>query len=94
MRATADFYETLLELRKVVEEENLAGLEAGAFRLHLDRSAPLGPVPELCVPDLPGARAAVLAAGCRIEGEDAAAPRCSLRDPFGLCFTLAQSEAR
>jgi hypothetical protein len=72
----------------------LVGLEAGAFRLFLDRGAAYGPVFELFVADLAAAKAQFAAAGCVIEQEDASFPRfylrVYLRDPFGLVVNIAE----
>ena len=71
-----------------------AGLEAGAFRLYVEPGPAHGAVFEFHVPDLALARTALLAAGCVILEEDAAVPRCYVRDPYGLTFNLAQRAAR
>ncbi len=93
LQRQAAFFEGLLGLHRFLEEERLPGLEAGPFRLTLDRSAPTEPVLEVCVPDLLSAKAAVMAAGCRLEREEPGVPRYSLCDPFGLRFRLSQSSA-
>lgn len=84
------FYEVLLGLHSVIERDNLSGLEAGAFRLLVDRGKALGPVLDFFVPDLQKARSALLAAGCRLQAEDPTSAQCHLCDPYGLCFNLAQ----
>ena len=86
---TAAFYESVLGLHQLLLEKNLPGLEADAFRLSLQRGSTVEPVLELYVPDLQLAKAAVVSHGCQIEAEEAG-PRCCIRDPFGLCFHLAQ----
>jgi catechol 2,3-dioxygenase-like lactoylglutathione lyase family enzyme len=68
----------------------MIGLEAGGFRLFLDKAEPYGPVFEFIVPDLQAAKAGLTAAGCRIENDDPSVPRCYVRDPYGLIFNIAQ----
>jgi catechol 2,3-dioxygenase-like lactoylglutathione lyase family enzyme len=88
-RASA-FYENVLGLSVFLRQDSLIGLEAGAFRLFLDKGAPCGPVFEVFVDDLDAARSRLIAAGCRIEQEDPAVPKCYVRDPFGLIFNIAE----
>lgn len=88
----AAFYEQHLGLQRVVDEPGLIGLEAGAFRLYLDRGPAYGPVFELFVPDLESAKTGLVAAGCRIEQEDPSVPKCYIRDPYGLIFNLAEKK--
>jgi hypothetical protein len=85
----ARFYETELGLSVFLRQDGLIGLEAGAFRLFLDRGPAYGPVFEFFVDDLDAAKARLTAAGCRIEQEDPSVPRCYMRDPYGLVFNIA-----
>ena len=86
----ARFYETELGLTVFLREDRLIGLDAGAFRLFLDKGPSYGPVFEFFVDDLAAAKARLTAAGCRIEQEDPSVPRCYVRDPYGLVFNIAQ----
>lgn len=86
----ARFYETELGLTVFLREDRLIGLEAGAFRLFLDKGPSYGPVFEFFVDDLAAAKTRLTAAGCRIEQEDPGVPRCYVRDPYGLVFNIAQ----
>jgi catechol 2,3-dioxygenase-like lactoylglutathione lyase family enzyme len=90
IEAAASFYESQLGLTVFMREPNMIGLEAGAFRLYLDRSPALGPVFEFFVPDLQAAKNSLTAAGATIEAEDPAIPRCYIRDPFGLIYNIAE----
>jgi len=87
--ATA-FYENVLGLKVFMREPAMIGLESGAFRLFLDKAEPYGPVLEFKVDDFEAAKQQLVAAGCRIENEDASVPRCYIRDPYGLIFNIAQ----
>lgn len=84
------FYENVLGLSVVSRRESMVGYETGSFRLYLERGPAYGPVFDFLVDDFAAAKARLLAAGCRVENEDPAVPRCYLRDPFGLVFNLAQ----
>jgi catechol 2,3-dioxygenase-like lactoylglutathione lyase family enzyme len=84
------FYKTVLGLRVTHESKTLVGFETGAFQLYVDKGPAYGPVFEFCVADFKAAKKKLIAAGCRVENEDASVPRCYLRDPFGLIFNLAE----
>lgn len=88
--AASAFYQQQMGLAVFMKEDNIIGLEAGAFRLFLERGPALGPVFEFFVDDLQSAKHELTAAGCRIEAEDPAVPKCYLRDPFGLTFNIAE----
>ncbi|RDS83069.1 VOC family protein [Dyella monticola] len=88
------FYTSVLGLEVVHRSEKLVGLEAGAFRLYVEKGENHGPVFEWLVPDVPAAKHALLARGCTVVEEDASAPRCYIRDPYGLTFNIGQSDAR
>jgi predicted enzyme related to lactoylglutathione lyase len=90
LKEAARFYETVLGLRVNHRSETLVGLETGSFCLYLDKGPSYGPVFEFLVPDLAVAKQQLVSAGCRIEVEDPAIPRCYVRDPFGLIFNLAE----
>lgn len=70
----------------------MIGLEAGAFRLFLDKGEPYGPVFEFLVKDLDAAKRKLAAGGGIIEVDEPAIPRCYVRDPCGLVFNIAQRE--
>ncbi len=84
------FYEGVLGFPVFLDDPAMCGLESGAFRLFIDPAPALGPVLELETPDFFAMKARLLEAGCTIESEDPAIPRCYLRDPFGLIFNLRQ----
>ncbi len=86
----AAFYQTALGLDIFHRDQNLIGLEAGPFRLYLDRGAAYGPVLEFFVADLADAKRRLTATGCVIENDDPSIPRCYIRDPYGLVFNIAE----
>jgi hypothetical protein len=75
-----------------MRKTNMIGLEAGAFRLFLDRGPPYGPVFDFHVADLETAKSELVKAGCRIDQEDRSILRCYVRDPFGLTFNIEQRQ--
>jgi catechol 2,3-dioxygenase-like lactoylglutathione lyase family enzyme len=88
------FYQSVLGLPIAYEGDTIVGFETGAFRLYVEKGKPHAPVFELLTRDLQGEKARLLAAGCVVVEEDASAPRCYLRDPFGLVFNLGQAAAK
>lgn len=90
IEAACEFYQRRLGLSLFMREETIVGLEAGAFRLFLESGPSYGPVFEIFVDDLDGAKAELTAAGCSIEIEDASVPKCYVRDPYGLIYNIAQ----
>ncbi len=91
--AACAFYARALGLRVCHQGEALIGFETGSFRLYVEPGPAHGPVFEFLVPDVDAARRRLLQAGCVLLEEDAAVPRCYLRDPFGLVFNLAAARA-
>jgi len=87
------FYQSVLGLPLLEQTEGFAGFDAGAFHLFVAAGPAHGPVFEFLVPDLPAAKARLLAAGCTVFEDDPADPHLYLRDPHGLIFNLAQSPA-
>jgi catechol 2,3-dioxygenase-like lactoylglutathione lyase family enzyme len=82
------FYETVLGFAVIYRSESLVGFETGAFCLYVEKGAPHEPVLDFLTPDVSAVRDRLLAAGCQLIEESASAPRCYLRDPFGLTFNL------
>ncbi len=90
IETAAAFYETVLGLKIFLRDDNLIGLEAGAFRLFLDRGSAYGPVFEFFVTDIAEAKQRLIDANCVIETDDPSVPRCYVRDPYGLVFNIAE----
>ena len=86
----AEFYECVLGFSAFLQQDGMIGLEAGAFRLFVEKGPSYGPVFEVFVDDLDAAKRRLTEAGCRIEQEDPAVPKCYVRDPFGLTFNIAR----
>jgi catechol 2,3-dioxygenase-like lactoylglutathione lyase family enzyme len=87
------FYETVLGFAIIYRSETMVGFETGTLCLYVEKGAPHEPVLDFLTPDVRGARDRLLAAGCNLIEESAAAPRCYLRDPFGLTFNLGTEDS-
>jgi hypothetical protein len=84
------FYGQTLGFARCDDGTGMVGYDTGAFRLYLDPAPAYGPVHEVVVSDFASSKAKLIAAGCKVEHEDPAFPRCYMRDPFGLVFNLAE----
>jgi catechol 2,3-dioxygenase-like lactoylglutathione lyase family enzyme len=86
--AATEFYSSILGLPVSHRSANIVGFETGAFQLFVEKGRPHAPVFEVLVSDVPAAKAELLAAGCTLVEEDAALPRCYVRDPYGMTFNI------
>ncbi len=83
------FYTEVLGLEDRSQHPELADLDAAPIRLFVIADQEMrGPVMELFVDDLEGARETLVAAGCKVlrwrgKGQD-----CYIQDPFGVIFNL------
>jgi catechol 2,3-dioxygenase-like lactoylglutathione lyase family enzyme len=82
------FYHRILGLKVTFREKDSAELEAGPFRLFLDRGTQMGPVMEFLVPDLAKAKEELLQADCEIIRCNEEEEGCYIRDPFGFILNL------
>lgn len=87
----AKFYTSVMGFRITSKDANLAGFETGSFCLYVERGPSHGPVFELLVPNVAEAKARLVAAGCKVVEENAAIPRCYIRDPYGFTFNVARA---
>lgn len=87
------FYELTLGLPVSYRSPDLVGFETGSFSLYVERGSRRGPVFEFLVSDVQSTKHQLVAAGCTVEEEDPALPRCYLRDPFGLVFNIGLARA-
>lgn len=88
-----EFYEKVLGLPVTLRTATITGFETGAFCLYVEKGVQHAPVFEFLVADLQAAKRQLINAGCAVEEEDSALPRCYLRDPYGLVFNLAKLAA-
>jgi predicted enzyme related to lactoylglutathione lyase len=85
------FYGSVLGLPIADQSETIVGFETGSFCLYVERGKEHGPVFEFLVPDIQAAKRQLVAAGCTVIEENAAIPRCYIRDPYGMVFNVGQS---
>lgn len=88
--AAIHHYTRVLGLKVAHSSANLVALDAGAFRLYVERGSAHGPVFDFLVSDFQAAKSALLSAGCTSVEEDPSVPKCYLRDPYGLVFNIDQ----
>jgi catechol 2,3-dioxygenase-like lactoylglutathione lyase family enzyme len=87
------FYETVLGFTVIYRSETLVGFETGTLCLYIEKGPPLEPVLDFLTPDVSALRDKLVAAGCSLIEESASAPRCYIRDPFGLTFNLGTASS-
>jgi predicted enzyme related to lactoylglutathione lyase len=85
------FYGSVLGLPVTHQSQTLMGFDTGAFCLYVEEGREHGPVFDFLVPDVQAAKGRLVAAGCTVVEEDAALPRCYIRDPYGLVFNLGHA---
>jgi hypothetical protein len=93
LAAARAFYEGELGFAIFMDQPHMIGLETGALRLFVEKAPAFGPVLDFLVDDVQAAKARLVAAGCRLDQEDASVPRVYLTDRFGLTFNLGKREA-
>lgn len=82
------YYGGVLGFAVVYRGDGIIGFETGSFRLYAEQGPEQGPVFEFLVADVAAAKAGLLSAGCTLVEEDPAAPRCYLRDRYGVTFNI------
>jgi catechol 2,3-dioxygenase-like lactoylglutathione lyase family enzyme len=90
LNAARAFYEGELGFTVFMDEPHMIGLETGALRLFVEKASAFRPVLDFRVDDVQATKGRLMAAGCRLDQEDASVPRVYLTDPFGLTFNLGK----
>jgi len=85
------FYGTVLGLPVTSSSETLMGFETGSFCLYVEKGKDHGPVFDFLVSDVRAEKHRLVTAGCVVLEENAAIPRCYLRDPYGVVFNLGKA---
>lgn len=88
--AARAFYEGDLGFAVFMDEPHMIGLETGALRLFVEKAPAFRPVLDFLVDDVQATKGRLMAAGCRLDQEDASVQRVYLTDPFGLTFNLGK----
>ena len=86
--AATEFYSSILGLPVSYRSPNIVGFETGSFQLFVEKGQQHAPVFDVLVSDVSAAKAKLLAVGCTLVEEDAALPRCYVRDPYGMTFNI------
>jgi predicted enzyme related to lactoylglutathione lyase len=87
----ATFYGSVLGLPVTHKSSTLLGFETGAFCLYVEEGVEHGPVFELLVQDVQAEKRRLVEAGCTVQEENEAIPRCYIRDTFDIVFNLGQA---
>jgi catechol 2,3-dioxygenase-like lactoylglutathione lyase family enzyme len=90
-KAAVRFYQDVLNLKVTMRNDRVVGFETGAIQLFVEGGEPLPAVLDFLVSDVQKTKRRLVAAGCTVIEENAAIPRCYIRDPFGLLFNLGQA---
>jgi hypothetical protein len=75
----------------VNSSESLISFDAGAVRLYLEEGREHGPVFDFLLSEFQAAKITLINAGCMVQEENPAIPRCHIRDAYGLVFNIEQS---
>ena len=89
LRASKDFYETVMELELVNStDKQLVFKTCDSFFYVIHDSDWTGTVLEFCVDDLDASRDRLGSKGCRVIKWEGKGKDCYLKDPFGMIFNL------
>ena len=84
----ASFYVEHLGFEITDKMPHLISLHGPHINLFIERGPALGPVFEVTVDNVEGAKLRLVKNGCEIIKDDPDFPRCYVKDPFGLIYNL------
>jgi hypothetical protein len=87
-KKAALFYAEQLGFEVTEENPDLIALRGKNINLYIEPGPALGPVQEVTVNDVAGAKQRLVENGCEIVKDEPQIPRCYVRDPFGLIYNL------
>jgi hypothetical protein len=87
-KRAAAFYVEHLGFEITDESPQLVSLHGRHINLFIERGPALGPVLEVTVDSVEGARTRLVKNGCEVIKDEPEFPRCYIRDPFGLIYNL------
>jgi hypothetical protein len=89
-RSAASFYVEHLgfEITGETVKPNMIHLHGANINLFIEQGPALGPVLEITVDNVEGAKARLVKQGCEIVKDEPDFPRCYVKDPFGLIYNL------
>lgn len=86
----AAFYVEHLDFEISGEEPRMISLHGRHINLFIEQGPALGPVLEVTVDSVEGARAQLIKYGCVVVKDEPEFPRCYIKDPFGLIYNLIE----
>ena len=92
-KKAALFYVGQLGFEITGETPDMISLHGPNINLFIERGPSLGPVFEVTVDDVEGAKTRLAKSGCTIVKDEPQFPRCYVRDPFGLIYNLTSRTA-
>ena len=84
----ATFYVKELGFEITDKKPNMISLHGNHINLFIERGPALGPVLEVTVDSVEGARNHLVKHGCEVIKDEPDFPRCYIKDPFGLIYNL------
>jgi predicted enzyme related to lactoylglutathione lyase len=87
-KKAAEFYVEHLGFEITGEEPQMISLHGRRINLFIERGPALGPVLEVTVDSVEGARARLVKNGCEVIKDEPEFPRCYIKDPYGLIYNL------
>ncbi len=87
-KKAALFYVEQLGFKITDENPNMISLHGEHINLFIERGPALGPVLEVTVDSVEGAKLRLVKNGCEIVKDEPDFPRCYIKDPFGLIYNL------
>jgi catechol 2,3-dioxygenase-like lactoylglutathione lyase family enzyme len=88
-KGAAWFYVDNLGFEITEESTNMVSLHGKHINLFIERGPALGPVLEVTVDDVEGAKLRLVKQGAKIVKDEPDFPRCYMQDPFGLIYNLS-----
>jgi catechol 2,3-dioxygenase-like lactoylglutathione lyase family enzyme len=87
-KKAASFYVEHLGFEITDESPRLVSLHGPRINLFIEQGPALGPVLEVTVDSVEGAKARLVKNGCEVIKDEPEFPRCYIKDPFGLIYNL------
>jgi glyoxalase/bleomycin resistance protein/dioxygenase superfamily protein len=87
-KKAAFFYVNHLGFEITDNNPKMIGLHGQHINLFIEPGPPLGPVLEVTVDNVAGARQRLVEQGCEVVKDEPDFPRCYIKDPFGLIYNL------
>ena len=84
----AAFYVDQLGFETTEETPEMISLHGPHINLFIERGPALGPVLEVTVDSVEGAKARLVKNGCEVIKDEPEFPRCYIKDRFGLIYNL------